>query len=97
MILSGILYTHDIPYAFHNTDGPMVTGIVRTDRADIIIGNHTALTAVFHIIAQTDYSLSEMMHILLRLLEKMQGKAQSTSASHTRQRTDRIHCLFKKF
>jgi hypothetical protein len=63
----------------------MVTGTVGAYRADISIAYHHALTAILHLIPQVVDSRSKVMHILLRLLEKMKSKTQSASASYSRQ------------
>jgi hypothetical protein len=59
--------------------------VVSTDGAALTIRYHHTFTAVSDIIAQTVDGGSEMVHILLRLLEQMQGKTQSTPASYTGQ------------
>jgi hypothetical protein len=97
MILAGILYAHYVADAFHHADGPAVAGVVRADRAHIIVRNHHALAAVSDIISKTVYGLCEMMHIFLRLLKKMQGQAQGTPTAYTRKSAYCIYCFFKQF
>ena len=96
MILSRILDAHHIPDALDHADGPVVARLVRAYRADIIIGYHHAVTAVLHLVPEMIDSRREMMHVLLRLLEKMQGKTQCAPAADSRKGADRIHSLFKK-
>ena len=55
MILSRILYAHDITHALHDTYQIMVPRAVRTYRTHIIIRDHHALTAISHLIPQAHY------------------------------------------
>ena len=96
MILSRILYAHHIPDVLNHADGPVIARLVRTDRADILVGYHHTVTAVLHLIPEMIDRRREMMHVLLRLSEKMQGKTQRAPATYSREGTDRIHSLFEK-
>ena len=97
MELSRLLDAHDISDAFHNTYCPVVAGTVRTYCAHIIIGYHHAVTAIPHLVAERIDRRREMMHVLLGLLQQMQGQTQSTPAAHSGKGADRIHRFLKKF
>ena len=96
VILACILYAHHVPDILHDTDGPSVPGLVGADRADFLIGDHAALPAILSLVPEANDRVSEMMDILLWLAEQMQGKPQGTPLPHSRERTYRLHCVFKK-
>ena len=96
VILPGILYAHHITHALHHADQIVVTRPVGTYGTHLIVRYHTALTAIFHLIPQVDYSLGEMMNILLRLLQKMKSQPESTPATDTGEGADSVHGFFKK-
>ena len=97
MILPCILYAHHIADVFYHTDRTLVTGTVRADCTDIIVRDHHTVSAVLDVISEMVNSCCEMMHILLRLLEQMQGQTQGAAAAYAGKRADCVHGFFKQF
>jgi hypothetical protein len=96
MILPCILDAHHITHVFHDTDRAAVTAAVRAYRANVIIRYHHACTAISDVVAKTVDRRCEMMDILLRLLQQMQGKTQCTPPSYARKGAYGINSLLQK-
>jgi hypothetical protein len=95
--LSCVLYAHHVTDTLYDTDGPVVSGLVRTYRTGVVVGDHPACSAIFHLVAQIVYGGGEVMHVLCRLLQKVKRQAQSAAASHSGKRADGIYGLLEKF
>ena len=95
VILAGILYAHDIAYAFYDTDLSPVPRSVGTDRALLVIGNHPADPAITDLVPEPVDRLREMVDVLGGLLEKMEGKAQGAPFSYSGKRADRLNRIFQ--
>ena len=54
------------------------------------------MAAILDIISKIVDRSCEMMYIFLWLLQKMEGKAKSASASYTGKRAYRINCIFQQ-
>jgi hypothetical protein len=74
----------------------MVTRAVGAYRTHFIIRDHPALLAVLDFITHTRYSRCEMVDILRRLLQKMQGKTQCTPPSYAGKGAYGINSLLQK-
>ena len=74
MVLPGIFDAHNIPDAFNHADGPVVTGPVGTDGADLVVRNHRADPAVTGLVTKVVDGGGKVVDILGRLLQKMEGK-----------------------
>ena len=96
MILTGILYAHDIPDAFHDADGTAVAGAVGAYRADVAVGYHHAVAAIPDIVAEVLDGRREMMDILLRLLQQVESQSESASTAYSGKRADGVNSLCKE-
>ena len=96
MVLSGILYAHDIAYVLHDADRPAVAALVRADRAFLAVGNHHAGLAVSGIVTQMVDCVSETVDVFRRLSKQMQSKAQSAPPAYSGQGADSLDCFLQQ-
>ena len=96
MILTGILYAHDIPDAFHDAYRTAVAGAVGAYGAYVSVGYHHAVAAIPDIVAEVLDRRSEMMNILLRLLQQVESQSESASTAYSGKRTYGVNCFCKK-
>ena len=88
VVLAGILDAHHVADALDHADGAVVTGAVRTERARFLVGNHAAFLAVADVVPEAVDGLREMVHVLLRLPEQVQGQPERAAPADARQRAD---------
>lgn len=97
VILPRCLYAHHIAHRLDHADCAPVAGFVRADGADVRIRNHTALAAILHIVSQCGNRLSEMVDILLWLLQKIHRKTKGTPPTDARKSAYCFDCVFQQF
>jgi hypothetical protein len=95
MELSCVFNAHHIAYALYDANGPMVSGLVGTYGADIVVGYHPACTAILNFVAQIVYCGCEVVYILSGLLQKVKRQSKCAATPHSGERAYGIHCLFK--
>jgi hypothetical protein len=96
VVLSRVFDAHHIPDVFYNADRTRFPRFVGADRADFLVRDHPADTAIFHLVPETVDRGGEMMDALFRLPQQMQGKPQRASLSHTGKGTDRFDSILKQ-
>ena len=96
MVLARVLDAHHVPDILDDTDGPVVTGPVRTYGAEFFVRNHEAFPAIPGLLPEPYKGRGKMTDILLGLPQKVQGKTQGAALAYSRKRADGTHGIFKK-